>query len=492
MNNSKFRKEKLIRINGRENVSNIINPVTGDFLYIYTPMILVTGGTGLVGSHLLYHLLIRGERVRAVHRPGTSPDQVRKVFGYYEHPFGEENASGVNSRSLKNHSLGISNPSGEENRASSNLRQSSAAPGRSSDNPAEPKDEITEDETGKSGPGNTEISSHVGQAGQSGQAHESGKNLSGISSGKPGSRAPGVTAASTRSSDGLALTPDELFNQIEWFPADMLDPWSMNEAMEGIEKVYHCAANVSFDPSERRDTIHNNIEITATIVNLCLSHNVKKLCHVSSVAALGTRYDGQPVTEDDLWKPSKRRHAYSIGKFHSEMEVWRGISEGLNAVIVNPSVILGPGNWKRGSAGFFTRIKKGLKYYTEGMTGFVDVRDVCRCMIGLMESDISEERFIINGEDIYYRDLFNMIADALGAPRPDIHATKTLAEMGWRLEWLRSKLTLSKPLLTRDTARSGRGVSRYSSNKIKEVLGHQFIPIKDTVAWTAAMYLSGI
>lgn len=120
------------------------------------------------------------------------------------------------------------------------------------------------------------------------------------------------------------------------------------------------------------------------------------------------------------------------------------------------------------------------------MTGFVDVRDVCRCMIELMESDISEERLIINGEDIYYRDLFNMIADALEAPRPDTHATKTLAEVGWRLEWLRSKLTFSKPLLTRETARSGRGVGRYSSNKIKEVVGHRFIPIKETVAWTAS------
>ncbi len=419
-------------------------------------MILVTGGTGLVGSHLLYHLLLRGERVRAIHRPGAGLDQVREVFGYYDHPFGEKNG------------------------ASGNLRQFSSAPGRSYDNPAEPKDEIPDDETEKSGPGNTTASSNAGQA------REPGKNNSGNSAAKPGSQASGGGAASMRSSDSPSLTPDELFNRIEWFPADMLDPWSMNEAMKGVEKVYHCAAIVSFDPSERKDTIHNNIEITATIVNLCLSHNVKKLCHVSSVSALGNRYDGQPVTEDDMWKPSKRRHAYSISKFHSEMEVWRGISEGLNAVIVNPSVILGPGNWKRGSAGFFTRIKKGLKYYTEGMTGFVDVRDVCHCMTGLMDSDISEERFIINGEDIYYRDLFNMIADALGVPRPDTHATKTLAEIGWRLEWLRSKLTLSKPMLTRETARSGRGISRYSSNKIKEVLGHQFIPVKETVAWTAS------
>lgn len=433
-------------------------------------MILVTGGTGLVGSHLLYHLLLRGERVRAIHRPGAGLDQVKEVFGYYDHPFGEKNASGVNNHSSENHSSGISNPSGENNGASRPEGDNSS------------KQQPLGQKTGKASPTNRADGDGASAAGDHKMQSEAGV----AAGGKPGSQASGGAVASMRSSDSQALTPDELFNRIEWFPADMLDPWSMNDAMKGVEKVYHCAAIVSFDPSERKDTIHNNIEITATIVNLCLSHNVKKLCHVSSVAALGTRYDGQPVTEDDMWKPSKRRHAYSISKFHSEMEVWRGISEGLNAVIVNPSVILGPGNWKRGSAGFFTRIKKGLKYYTEGMTGFVDVRDVCLCMTGLMDSDISEERFIINGEDIYYRDLFNMVADALGVPRPDTHATKTLAEIGWRLEWLRSKLTFSKPLLTRETARSGRGTSRYSSSKIKEVFGHQFIPVKETVAWTAS------
>ena len=352
--------------------------------YFYPVMILVTGGTGLVGSHLLYHLAAAGEKVRAVHRAGTGLDGVKEVFGYY--------------------------PSGDVN----------------------------------------------------------------VTSQQPG------PAANHQS-------PAELFSRVEWVEADMLDPWSLSDAMEGISKVYHCAAIVSFDPSERKQVIRDNIGSTATIVDLCLGHKVKKLCHVSSVSALGSRYDGEPVTESDLWRPSKRRNAYSISKFHSEMEVWRGIEEGLNAVIVNPSVILGPGNWKRGSAAFFTRMQKGMKYYTRGMTGFVDVRDVCRCMIELMESDISSERYIINGEDLYYRDLFNMIADALGKPRPDTHASTFLVEAGWRLEWLRSRLTFSKPLLTRETARSGRNVSRYSNEKIRKALGIEFTPIRRTVSWTAAM-----
>jgi len=344
-----------------------------------------------VGSHLLWHLLQRGEKVRAIHRPGSDLEQVREVFGYYE------------STSPKRKGSGGDHPSGEVDAGS--------------------------------GPGS-------------------------------------------------------LFSRIEWVAADMLDPFTLDEVFRGITKVYHCAAIVSFDPSERKQLIKNNIESTATIVNLCLDHKVEKLCHVSSVSALGTRYDEEPVTELDMWKPSKRRHAYSISKFHSEMEVWRGIEEGLNAVIVNPSVILGPGNWKRGSAAFFTRMQKGMTYYTTGMTGFVDVRDVCRCMIGLMESDISGERFIINSEDLYYRNLFNMIADALGKPRPSRHASKTLVEAGWRLEWLRSRLTFSKPLLTRETARSGRGISRYSNEKIRQALACVFFPVRETIAWTARELLN--
>ena len=327
-------------------------------------MILVTGGTGLVGSHLLWHLLQKGERVRAIHRPGSDLEHVREVFGYY---------------------------------------------------------------------GN-----------------------------------------------------GDLAEKIEWFPADTLDLVPLNEAMEGIGKVYHCAAVISFNPSDRKRMRKANIKSTANIVNLCLEHKVEKLCHVSSVSALGRRYDGSAITENDLWKYSKKRSGYSVSKFHSEMEVWRGMEEGLNAVIVNPSVIIGPGNWSRGSARFFTAVRKGLKYYTEGMTGFVDVRDVCRCMITLMESDISGERFIINSEDIPYRDLFNMIAKALDKPVPDTHASERLAEIAWRLEWLRSRFTWGKPRLTRETARSGRSISRFSNEKIKQATGHRFIPVEESVNWTAS------
>jgi dihydroflavonol-4-reductase len=327
-------------------------------------MILVTGGTGLVGAHLLRHLASRGEKVRAIHRPGTLPERARPVFDCY--------------------------------------------------------------------------------------------------------------------GDG-----DRLFDLIEWFPADLLDLYSLDEAMKGITRVYHSAAMVSFNPADRKSLIKGNIEGTANMVNLCLEHGVEKLCHVSSVSALGRGPGDRPVTEDDLWKPSRRRSAYSISKFLSEMEVWRGMEEGLNAVIVNPSVIIGPGNWERGSARFFTAIQKGMKYYAGGMTGFVDVRDVCRCMVALMESDFSQERFILNSEELHYRELLNMIADALDRPRPVREISGPLAEAAWRLEWMRSRLTFTRPRLTREVARSSSRASRFSNQKITRALGCGFIPVKDSILWTA-------
>ncbi len=415
-------------------------------------MILVTGGTGLVGSHLLLHLLQKGETVRAIHRPGSDLQQVRKVFDCYQ---------------LQDHQQQSSNNAGSAGKDYHHLSYHNA--GSFSENQQKQQ----------------QSSINAGSFGEN-QQKRSSTNPGPLDEDLPFGENNGKPAGTGKERTNSPASPNELFSRIEWFPADMLDPVSLAEAMEGVSKVYHCAAIISFDPSERKQTIKSNVDTTASIVDLCLEFGVEKLCHVSSVSAIGSRYDGQLVTEEDLWRHSKRRTGYSISKFYSEMEVWRGINEGLDAVIVNPSVILGPGNWHRGSGRFFAAVIRGMKYYTEGMTGFVDVRDVCQCMIELMESDINAERFILNGENIYYRDLFNMIADALGKPRPATYASKRLVEIGWRLEWLRSRLTFSKPNLTKETARSGRSISLFSNQKIKEATGHEFIPIKETISWTAS------
>ncbi|MFC2151448.1 NAD-dependent epimerase/dehydratase family protein [Bacteroidota bacterium] len=275
--------------------------------------------------------------------------------------------------------------------------------------------------------------------------------------------------------------PDGLINKIQWIDGDVLDVYSMEDAFNGVKKVYHCAAIVSIGGKNKDELLSANIQGTENIVNLCIDHKINKLCHVSSIASLGESLNGDLITENTKWNASKNRSAYSVSKYKSEMEVWRGIQEGLNAVIVNPSVILGPGFWNSGIGSLFTRAAKGLKYYTAGSTGFVDVRDVSEVMIKLMESDISSERFIINSENLVYKTLFDQIAEVMQVKKPKKKATKNLLIAALALDSIASMFGFKKKEITKDVIRASLSTSKYSNEKIKNTIGQNFISIKESI-----------
>ncbi len=283
--------------------------------------------------------------------------------------------------------------------------------------------------------------------------------------------------------------PETQYRKIEWVPADITDIDSMLEAMDGVEYVYHAAANVSFQPGKPAPLMDNNVGGTANVVNACLEKNIRKLCYVSSTAALGNALPGEEITENMLWLDSKNRSQYSISKFRSEMEVWRGVAEGLQAVIVNPSIIIGPGDWHRSSSYLFTAVWKGLTFYTEGITGYVDVRDVVRAMILLMNGDIQGERYTLSSENLSYRKVLEMIAEALGKKPPRIHATPFLVSIAWRLDWIAGLLTGKSRSITRDAARSSLRKALFSNRKIREAMDLEFIPIDQSVKETARIFL---
>jgi len=249
-------------------------------------MILVTGGTGLVGSHLLYRLLRRGEDVRAVYRSEKSLSQVKDIFSLY-----------------------------------------------------------TDD-------------------------------------------------------------PQKLFDMVEWFRADLNDIPVLKDAFADIKQVYHSAAYISFDPGHFNKLKKINVEGTANMVNLSLKAGVEKFCFVSSIAAIGKTVDGSLINEEIYWDPEEDNSVYAISKYGAEMEVWRGTQEGLNAVIVNPAVILGTGARGSGSGSIIRMAAKGAKFYTPGGIALVDVRDVVEAMLQLMDSDIENERFILAGTNIYQKEFF--------------------------------------------------------------------------------------
>ncbi|MGM0504041.1 MAG: NAD-dependent epimerase/dehydratase family protein [Bacteroidota bacterium] len=282
--------------------------------------------------------------------------------------------------------------------------------------------------------------------------------------------------------------PDLFIEKIEWVPGDILDPASYYNALNDVREVYHCAAMVSFDKKDEPELLKTNIEGTANMVNASLEHGVKKFCFVSSVAALGESENGEAVTEEDHWTPSKNRSPYAISKFKSEMEVWRGIQEGLSAVIVNPSVILGPGFWNSGSGTIFSKAAKGVWFYTHGSTGFVDVRDVVHVMIKLMENEITNQRFIVNAESIVYKDLFDRISEAVSVKKPKIEASRPMLNIACGIDGWLSVFGIKKRELTKDVVRSSLSKSAYSNRKIKELLTLDFIPVEKTIREMAEIY----
>ncbi|HRV87955.1 MAG TPA: NAD-dependent epimerase/dehydratase family protein [Prolixibacteraceae bacterium] len=336
-------------------------------------MIFVTGGTGLVGSHLLLSLVLKHGRVRALKRPASDTWQVRKLFSWY--------------------------------------REDAA----------------------------------------------------------------------------------ELFEQVEWCDGDILDLFSLEAWLKGVETIYHCAAVVSFESRNRARMIHNNVEGTANVVNAALACGVKRICHVSSNSALGSSRNGTPVTEATSWVPARRNTGYSESKFFSETEIWRGAEEGLQVVVVNPSIIIGPGKWGTGSTSFFPVLYKGLKFYPEGKTGFVDVRDVVDAIMLLTgEGDFERARgrkFLISAENWGYRDFFGAVADALGRPRPRLKASGWMLETAWRLAALGSLLTGRSPAMTRETAASARSVSLFDGSAITREFGFQYRPLSEAITHTANCFL---
>ncbi len=333
-------------------------------------MVFITGSTGLVGSHLLLELVKKGKDVRALIRPGSSSDEIKRVFAYYE----------------------------DKNKA------------------------------------------------------------------------------------------EELFSRIEWVLGTLPYADEFSSFLEGVEEIYHWAAMVSFDRKDHEKMMTVNIGGTEAMLQLALEKKVKKFCFVSSVAAIGPMNGNEPVDETSFWKKTRDVSGYSVSKFKSEMEAWRAGAEGLNTVIVNPSVILGPGNWHRGAGRMFTTVDKGMPFYTSGVTGFVDVRDVVNLMTLLMNKNIFGQRFILNSENLSYKKIFRLIANFLGKKSPYLKAGKILSSFGWRMDYLRSLITGTPNILTRETVKASMNRKYYSNRKITEALNYKFIPVAKSIEDVCKVY----
>lgn len=333
-------------------------------------MILVTGGTGLVGSHLLFDLVRTNQKVRAIYRTKDSLETVRKVFSY--------------------------------------------------------------------------------------------------------------TSSKEES--------DRLFQTIDWLQADITDVPSLENAFQGIKKVYHCAALVSFDSGKDTLLRKTNIEGTANVVNFCIKNDIEKLCFVSSIATLDKKPGDNIISETSHWNKENNHNMYAITKYGAEMEVWRASQEGVPVVIVNPGVIIGGGSWTSGSGRIFSRIQKGLNYYINKVTGFVGVEDVVRAMQQLMDSPIENDQFILVSENRSFRSIFEKVATVLGRQAPTKKLKSWMIYLGWFFQGIRSLFTGMEKNLTLNSAKTLSEESLYSNEKICSTLNFEFEPIDVVIERTGKRF----
>lgn len=280
----------------------------------------------------------------------------------------------------------------------------------------------------------------------------------------------------------------ELFDRIEWVEGDILDRALLLEVTPNVDKIYHSAAMVSFDPAYKRKMLETNVQGTANVVDAALENAVKEMIHVSSVAALDPPKGYRLIDEQQLGNFPVRYSAYAESKFKSELEVWRGVEEGLKAMVVNPSIIIGPAAPLDGPGGIFKAVRKGMRYYPRGVTGFVDVRDVCRAIMALEDQDLFNERYIVSEGNHSYRYIFQTIARAFNSRMPDRRLTPAATAAAWRLEWLRSGIMRSRPRITRELHESAHRKVYYSNKKIANALDFHFIPVEDSICDTVSHF----
>jgi len=273
-----------------------------------------------------------------------------------------------------------------------------------------------------------------------------------------------------RSAKTPFFIPEHIMQKVEWVEGDVLDIVALADAMQGVTAIIHSAAIVSFDKQNRRNMYAVNSEGTANVVNLALENDIKRFVHISSVAALGRTIKMDKINEERKWIDNKNNTHYAISKHKAEMEVWRGFSEGLNGVIINPGTILGYGDWHTSSCAIFKNVYKEFPWYTEGVNGFVGVEDVAEVIVQLLASDIIEKRFIVNAENWTFRQLINNIAERFGKKKPQREATPLLAEIAWRLEYFKSLFNGAKPLLTRESARVAHSKTEFDNSSVLKSL----------------------
>jgi len=280
----------------------------------------------------------------------------------------------------------------------------------------------------------------------------------------------------------------QFFNEIEWINVDFTDIHSLEEALKGITEVYHCAAKVSFNPKDEKEMYDTNIKGTENLLYACEGSSVQKFLHVSSIAVLDLFNDKGELDESSDFNAKEEHSAYAISKHLSEMEVWRASAEGLNTIIINPGMIIGSGNWGKSSGDIFPTFERN-RFTFSGGSAYVDVRDVAKIAINLMEKNAFAQRFVIISENKRYAELGKQIRTKLGLKEAEI-LSKTKLNIGRIANILFGWLIPPLRMVTKTNIEAITSFNTVSNHKIKTELDYQFIPISESVDFHLNHYIN--
>jgi nucleoside-diphosphate-sugar epimerase len=285
-----------------------------------------------------------------------------------------------------------------------------------------------------------------------------------------------------RKNSDMSLVAD-IFDRIEWIEGDLSDVQLLDKVIKDTDIVIHAAARIAFSKKYQEEMFKTNVEGTANVVNAALKNNVKRFCHISSIAALSRKKNTESINESAVWEESSNNTRYAESKYLSELEVWRGIEEGLEAFIVNPSIVIGPGDWNTGSSKIFKYVFDENLFYPKGEMNFIDVRDVADIVFRLLNSEVKGERFILNADKIAYKDIFKLMAVRFNKKTPGFEANTLMSEVAWRLEAITSFFRGKDPLLTKETVRASGQSFSYNNEKVKASLNYNFRDVGESVNW---------
>lgn len=292
-----------------------------------------------------------------------------------------------------------------------------------------------------------------------------------------------------RPQSDLSLVKD-IETQIDWVEGDILNIFSLSDAMEGIDCVIHAAAMVSLTSRQHDKMFRINVEGTANVVDVALKMGIKKLCYISSIAALGSPDEGKKtIDENTKWKNHETTE-YAITKERAEREVWRGAAEGLKVLILNPSTVLAYGDWNKSSSALFKYVWEEGKYFPSGTLNYIDIKDLVEITCQLLKMDISSERFVLNAGAVSFQEIFTKIAQKFDKKKPSILLTTWKANLAWRVEALLSFLQNRDPKITKYSIEAGNSNRVYLNDKILKTLdGFEFKNLEDSLNWICPRYL---